>query len=135
MNHQFPEGLGERLRMTNIISVATVVHCADFSIQKYLDPWLQNRFGYNNFDRISLFGGILDFDSVLNQIKSAKQSHEIKQLVLISHEGCGAYGEEGSFSRHEADLEEVKEKLKTLFPSVDIEIYFLHLDGTFEKIS
>ena len=35
---------------------ALVVHCMDYRLQKFLQPWITVRFGYDNFDIISLAG-------------------------------------------------------------------------------
>ncbi|MFO3797985.1 MAG: carbonic anhydrase [Anaerolineales bacterium] len=114
---------------------ALVVHCIDFRLQKYLDPWLLERFGYDHFDRVSLAGGVFDFYAVLRQIEISDRLHHIKKVVLINHEDCGAYGQEDSYARHKADLEEAKRKIEALFPHLDVETYYLHLDGKFEPLS
>ena len=47
---------------------ALVVHCMDYRLQKFLQPWITVRFGYDNFDIISL-----DLKSTrLNSSHSAK---------------------------------------------------------------
>lgn len=114
---------------------AIVVHCIDFRLQKYLDAWLQERFGHGNFDRVSLAGSVFDFYSVLKQIDISNDLHRIKKVILINHENCGAYGAEGNYARHKTDLEKAERKLEGFFPHLDVEIYYLHLDGEFEKLS
>ncbi|MFZ5910438.1 MAG: carbonic anhydrase [Chloroflexota bacterium] len=114
---------------------AIVVHCIDFRFQKYLDPWLSEHFGHDNFDRVSLAGGVFDFFAVLRQVEISDRLHKIKKVVLVNHEDCGAYGKEGNYARHKADLEEAERKIEALFPNLDVEIYYLHLDGEFEKLS
>ena len=44
---------------------ALVVHCMDYRLQKFLQPWITVRFGYDNFDIISLAGGVHDYEMVL----------------------------------------------------------------------
>ena len=112
-----------------------VVHCIDFRLQAYLDPWLQNKLGHGNYDRVSLAGGVFDIDTVLLQMRIAKKLHEIRSVVLVNHEDCGAYGAEGTPERHQADLGEASRKIKALFPDLEIETYYLHLDGEFEQVS
>lgn len=114
---------------------AIVVHCIDFRLQKYLDPWLLERFGHDHFDRVSLAGGVFDFYAVLRQVEISDRLHRIKKVVLINHEDCGAYGQEDSYARHKADLEEAERKIEALFPHLDVETYYLHLDGQFEPLS
>jgi len=112
-----------------------VVHCIDFRLQAYLDTWLRNELGHGNYDRVSLAGGVFDFDTVLGQIYIAKRLHEINGVILINHEDCGAYGKEGTPERHQADLEIAGRKIKSTFPDLKIERYYLHLDGEFECFS
>ena len=112
-----------------------VVHCIDFRLQAYLDPWLQDKLGHGNYDRVSLAGGVFDIDTVLLQMRIAKKLHEIRSVVLVNHEDCGAYGVEGAPERHQADLGEASRKIKALFPDLEIETYYLHLDGEFEQVS
>ncbi len=121
--------------MSEHITDSIVVHCIDFRFQKYLDPWLLEHFGHGNFDRVSLAGGVFDVFAVLRQVEISDRLHKIKKVVLVNHEDCGAYGKEGNYARHKADLEEVERKIGALFPHLDVEIYYLHLDGEFEKLS
>ena len=121
--------------MTDHITNAIVVHCIDFRFQKYLDPWLHEHFGHDNYDRVSLAGGIFDFYTILKQVEISDRLHKIKKVVLINHEDCGAYGTTGNYERHKADLEEAERKIEALFPDLDVETYYLHLDGTFEWMS
>lgn len=114
---------------------AIVVHCIDFRFQKYLDLWLLARFGHDNYDRVSLAGGVFDFDAILKQVEISNRLHKIKKVVLINHEDCGAYGADGNYQRHKKDLEEAERKVEAVFPDLDVETYYLHLDGRFEKMS
>ena len=121
--------------MSKLVADAIVVHCIDFRIQKYLDQWLAERFEHNKYDRVSLAGSVFDFYSILKQVEISDRLHDIKKVILINHEDCGAYGAEGTYARHKTDLEEAERKLEALFPHLDVEIYYLHLDGGFEKLS
>lgn len=119
--------------MRKNITDTLVVHCIDFRLQAYLDSWLQRELGHGNYDRVSLAGGVFDFEPVLVQVRIAKRLHEIRSVVLINHEDCGAYGDEGTPERHQADLREASRKIKATFPDLKIETYYLHLDGEFER--
>jgi carbonic anhydrase len=121
--------------MSDHTTDAIVVHCIDFRFQKYLDLWLLGRFGHDNYDRVSLAGGVFDFYTILKQVETSNRLHKIKKVILINHEDCGAYGEAGSYKRHKSDLEEAERKIEALFPDLDVETYYLHLDGRFEKMS
>jgi carbonic anhydrase len=114
---------------------ALVVHCMDYRLQKFLHPWITSRFGPDNFDIISLAGGVHDYEMVLKYVQLAVQIHSIKEVVLINHEDCRAYGRDGTRKRHAADLLDAKRKIEILFPHLIVETQYLHLDGTFELIS
>ena len=121
--------------MTEHVTDAIVVHCIDFRFQKYLDPWLHEHLGHDNYDRVSLAGAVFDFYSILKQVEISDRLHKIKKVILINHEDCGAYGEAGNYARHKTDLEEAERKIEALFPDLDVETYYLHLDGEFEEMS
>ncbi len=117
------------------ITDAVIVHCIDFRFQHYLDPWLHKNLGHFNYDRVSLAGGVFDFEYVLKQIEVSEELHDVEQVILINHEDCGAYGAEGNYARHKADLEAARDRLKTIYPNMDVELYYLHLDGEFEELA
>ncbi|MCK6582695.1 MAG: hypothetical protein L6Q49_06300 [Anaerolineales bacterium] len=114
---------------------ALVVHCMDYRLQKFIQPWITVRFGYDNFDIISLAGSVHDYEMVLKYVQLAVQIHTIETVCLINHEDCRAYGREGTYKRHKHDLIDAQKKIQALFPHLKVETFYLHLDGTFEPIS
>lgn len=112
-----------------------VIHCIDFRFQKYLDKWLTERLAPKTYDRVGLAGGIFDFYTILKQVEISNNLHKIKKVILINHENCGAYGALGTYERHIMDLSEAERKIEAVFPQLDVETYYLHLDGTFEELS
>ena len=113
---------------------ALVVHCMDYRLQKFLQPWITVRFGYDNFDIISLAGSVHDYEMVLKYVQLAEQIHTNNTVCLINHEDCRAYGREGTFKRHRQDLLGTGSKIHALFPDLRVETFYLHLDGMFEAI-
>ena len=113
---------------------ALVVHCMDYRLQKFLQPWITVRYGVDNFDIISLAGSVHDYEMVLKYIQLAVQIHGIATVCLINHEDCRAYGRDGTFKRHRHDLLDTRKKVRALFPHLNVETFYLHLDGTFEPI-
>ena len=111
---------------------AVVVHCIDFRLQHYLNEWLAKRFGIKNYDRISWAGGVWDFSTVQNQIKTSHRLHNVKKVILINHEDCGAYGAAGTKERHISDLAYAEHAIRSL--NLEVEKYYLHLNGEFERI-
>jgi carbonic anhydrase len=106
----------------------------DYRLQKYLQPWITVRFGYDNFDIISLAGGVHDYEMVLKYVQLAVQIHNIHTVCLINHEDCRAYGRDGTYKRHRHDLLDAGSKIRALFPDLNVEAFYLHLDGTFEPM-
>jgi carbonic anhydrase len=121
--------------MAEHVTDGVVVHCIDFRFQKYLDSWLHEQLGHDNYDRVSLAGAVFDFDAILRQIEISEKLHKIKKVILINHEDCGAYGAEGNYERHKSDLEKARRKLGAQYPDLDIETYYLRLNGDFEETS
>jgi carbonic anhydrase len=113
---------------------AIVVTCIDFRFQKSIHDWLTGRVGYNNYDRVSLAGGVFDLPAVLRQVEVSDRLHQIKRVLLVNHEDCGAYGESGTPARHAADLRAAAQKLREEFPHLKVEAYYLHLSGIFEQV-
>ena len=113
---------------------ALVVHCMDYRLQKFLQPWITVRFGYDNFDIISLAGSVHDYEMVLKYVQLAVQIHTIDTVCLVNHEDCRAYGREGTYKRHRQDLLGTGSKIHALFPALRVETFYLHLDGMFEAI-
>lgn len=113
---------------------ALVVHCMDYRLQKFLQPWITVRFGYDNFDIISLAGSVHDYEMVLKYVQLAVQIHSIETVCLINHEDCRAYGREGTYKRHRQDLLATSSKINALFRDLKVEAFYLHLDGVFEPI-
>lgn len=113
---------------------AIVVTCIDFRLQEAINRWISLNFQLKTYDRVALAGGVKNLAIIMDEIEIAVRLHHIKKVVLINHEDCGAYGETGTPQKHSEDLKATKAKVKTLYPDLEVETYFLHLDGTFEPI-
>lgn len=113
---------------------AIVVTCIDFRLQEAINKWISQNFRPKTYDRVALAGGVKDLNTVLGQIDIAVRLHHIKKVVLINHEDCGAYGEVGTPKKHLEDLKSARAKAREVYPNLEVEIYYLHLGGTFEPI-
>ena len=114
---------------------ALVVTCIDFRIQEYINNWISENFQPKTFDRVAIAGGVKNLDFILGQVNVAVRLHHINEVVLISHEDCGAYGTESTHEKHSKDLRNTVLKVKEMVPNLEVECYYLHLNGTFEKIN
>lgn len=111
-----------------------VVTCIDFRLQEAINNWISKNFAPKTYDRVALAGGVKELDTIIGQIDIAVRLHHIKKVVLINHEDCGAYGEAGTPQKHAEDLRNAGSRIKEYHPSLQVETYYLHLDGTFETI-
>ncbi len=113
---------------------AIIVTCIDFRFQEYINNWISENLPPKNHDRVALAGGVKNLDAILEQVEIAKRLHHIHKAILINHENCGAYGEMGTPEKHSEDLKNAALKIKEQFLDLEVETYYLHLDGIFEKI-
>lgn len=113
---------------------AMIVTCIDFRFQKYLREWEDLELKDQTFDLLGFAGSTKELDIVLKEVEISVSLHSIKDLYLIHHEECGAYGEESTLERHTEDLRKAREVIGEKYPQLSIHLYYLHLDGEFEKI-
>ncbi len=113
---------------------ALIVTCIDFRFQEIIDKWIAENFAPKTFDRVGIAGGVFDLDYALKQVEISERLHHIKKVVLINHEDCGAYGEEGTPEKHADDLKNAKTVIEQKFPDLKVETYYLHLDGNYFQL-
>lgn len=121
--------------MSNHNCDALIATCIDFRFQEYINFWISENFAPKTYDRVAIAGGVFDLEYILKQISISKRLHQIKKVVLINHEDCGAYEEAGTLEKHADDLKKAAVKIREQFPDLEVNTYYLHLDGTFEPIS
>ena len=114
---------------------AIVIACIDFRFQEHIQRWLKKNMKGRKYDYVGFAGSTKDLETVIKQIDISVRLHQIKQVVVIHHEDCGAYGKEGTVKRHEQDLIEAERKIEALFPHLNVETYYLTLKGEFQEIS
>ena len=114
--------------------------CIDFRFQEYINRWISENFPPKSFDRVAIAGGVKDLEFTVSQVEIAHRLHHIKKVVFINHEDCGAYGEENipdkeaELLRHNEDLQTIADRVRSDLPSLAVETYYLHLNGTFEVV-
>lgn len=111
-----------------------IITCIDFRFQEFINQWIAKNFQTKTFDRVAFAGGVKDFVNIFKQIEISKRLHDIKKIVLINHEDCGAYGESGTPEKHAEDLKAAAGKIKEKYPDLEIETYYLRLNGNFMQI-
>ena len=105
-----------------------VVCCMDFRI--YKDETLHqflNSIGVVEYDLISIKGAGQDFAEmeigpVLDSIRISLENHSAREIILIHHIDCGAYGgsrafisKEDELGKHRYDLEAAKQRILAKF--------------------
>ncbi len=108
---------------------ALVVTCFDFRFQKTFVDWLDANVGHGNYDRVGLAGGVKNWAAIAEQVDLAKRLHDIRQVILINHENCMAYGEAGTYEKHCADLRQARAEILKKYPDVQVDLYYAHLPG------
>lgn len=114
---------------------ALVVHCMDYRLQSYINQWLEVTLPKGSYDRAVMAGGVFDIYDVIRQVDISARLHGIKTVILINHQDCGMYGPGGTEEYHEAELDKAEDKIRRLFPHLEVDTYYLSLDGNFEKNS
>lgn len=114
---------------------AIVVHCMDYRLQSFINQWLEANLSNTLYDRAVMAGGVYDLYDVIRQVDISVRLHGISKVILINHEDCGMYGYGITEEHHEEDLREAEEKIRRIFPHLEIDTYYLNLNGTFEKKS
>lgn len=113
---------------------AVVVTCIDFRFQKYIRKWTDEHLKGKTFDLVGFAGSTKDLQTIIGQIDISVRLHHVKRVVLIHHENCGAYGSESTKEKHSLELVKAETAIGKKYPKLKINLYYLKLDGKFEKI-
>ena len=114
---------------------ALIVRCIDFRFNQYIWRFTETQLAGKTYDLVGYAGATKDWDVVLKEVDISERLHEFKLLVLINHEDCGAYDDEGTPERHATDLRKARDAILAKYPQLQVDLYDLHLDGTFEPVA
>ena len=120
---------------------AAIVHCIDFRFQSALDQFITKHNLTGNVDRIGLAGGVKRLGEVFEELSMSEDLHEVKDMYLVNHQDCGAYGpliakdKRQELKTHTKDLLNAKKLLNEKYPQVHVHTYFLSLEKEFIKIN
>lgn len=116
---------------------ALIIRCMDFRLTADL-PKLLERAGYpaGNYDLVSAAGAGKDLLSaepgeanfLLKQIRLSQKLHHAKEIVILHHDHCGAYGIADSAEEeaaHKKDLAEIKNLLRANFPELETRMFII----------
>ncbi len=131
------------------VAEAAVLCCFDHRINLAVRKFLQ-RNSINHPDMIIVAGGAKtlasprnDFerDFILEQIRLSIQLHACRRVILTSHSDCATYGGLARFqgdqaaesAHHKSELQRAAELVRSKFPGVTVETYFVKFDGIWES--
>jgi hypothetical protein len=131
------------------VAEAAVLCCFDHRISLAVRKFLQ-RNSINHPDMIIVAGGAKtlasprnDFerDFILEQIRLSVKLHACTRVILTSHSDCATYGGLAHFrgdrtaesAHHKAELQRAAELVRSQFPDVTVETYFVNFDGIWES--
>lgn len=136
--------------MSDLTCRACLVGCIDFRLHGSLHQFLVSQgLDKDGTDFIRIAGVALNLarpadpkarDFVLGQLKASHRLHKIREIYLINHEDCGAYGLEKQIdsavelATHIEDLRAAKALLGRELPETNVLTYFLRLDGRAEPV-
>ena len=129
-------------------SVSVAVMCIDYRFWPQTLPLLQKKYGL--FDLIEIAGGAKsivsplekeDETTLLENIEISIRLHNSKQLILLNHIDCGAYGGSKIFKSHDEELafhkkelEQARKLAQEKFPTLTVKSFIVDKDDQ-DKIS
>ena len=117
---------------------ALVFRCMDFRIKLSVFSRLLEQIGYpeGTYDLVSAAGSAKDLLAtnqgevyfLFKQIELSQRLHQIKEVVIIYHDNCGAYGITDPSQEHETqsqDLERIKRLIETRYQGLIVKTYII----------
>lgn len=118
---------------------ALVIHCLGFRFATAIRDFLLSLDLEDRYDLVCLAGatkGLVEKDpviseTILRQISTSKRLHDIREVLIIHHQDCGAYGEFDSLQsekvQHYAHLKKAAKIISDNFPELKTKLYFATL--------
>jgi carbonic anhydrase len=126
--------------------------CIDYRLFDETIELLKHDCQVDAFDHMILAGASLGYNqheftfwkkTFIDHVELALQLHDIKKIVVVDHEDCGAYKliyphtehcKKCEKKLHIKNINKFIKKLKCLYPKLHYSGYLLKLDGNYEKI-
>lgn len=115
-----------------------ILHCTDFRLGRGVKEWLEKRGLLGDCDIVSVAGGVKSFlspknasdrDFILGQIEISANLHHIREIILLNHTDCGAYGGSSQFDSsekerdfHISEMKKAKELILEKFPALKVKM-------------
>lgn len=123
---------------------ALIIHCIDFRLQPALREYLENKKLFGSVDVVSIAGAVKDLvrsdqpqSAVLfRQVQISHNLHAIKEVYLVNHTDCGAYGgheafldEQQEISTHTDDLRTARAIIGRAFPGLKVTLLIAEIQS------
>ncbi|MCG0277678.1 MAG: hypothetical protein L5656_03980 [Thermanaeromonas sp.] len=122
--------------------ICCVLTCMDYRIQPLVSRWLEGRGLKGHYDYIALPGASRNFlsENKLAMIETSVKLHQVKEVYLVHHEDCGAYGLgnlplEEQLKKHREDMYQAAKIIKERYPNLICHLAFVRLDGSIVELS
>ena len=76
--------------MSNHTCDAFVASCIDFRFRNYLNDWLGKKMTDKTYDYVGYAGASKNLGVIMEQLDISVRLHQVKEVILINHEDCGA---------------------------------------------
>ena len=132
---------------------ACVISCMDFRFQDKIQNWIKIKGLLGECDQIILAGASRDLvkplepyhkTSLLRQIELSIKLHNPDDIIIIDHQDCGGYAQDGTIisgldleedeKQHKIFAKQTYDILSAKYPDKNIEIYYTTFEGKFLKI-
>lgn len=113
----------------------------DFRFGKAIKGFMEEHGMMDDADIVAIAGSARNLINpetqaiALRQIEISKTLHEMKEVVLMAHLDCGAYGGSKSFETAEVeynkmtgDLKEAREVVKAKWPELSVKLWLAHIE-------
>lgn len=118
-----------------------LMHCMDFRFGSKMKEFMTEHSLMDDCDLVSFAGAAKNIVNpetqafALRQIEISKTLHEMKEVNLVNHLDCGAYGGRKSFESDEAeyakltgDLKEARDVVKAKWPDLEVKLWLAHIE-------
>jgi carbonic anhydrase len=122
---------------------ALVIHCMDFRLGKAVKTYLEDKGLLDDSDELSLAGASRSLvrptsqgesEFLLKQIGLASTLHKVREVFLVHHTDCGAYGGRAAFPDEDAesrchvdDMRAAAALIRESFPDVIVRMVLLRI--------
>lgn len=131
---------------------ALVLSCIDFRFVSLEQSFLSGQHLDQAYDWVALAGASLaltgfphpaEAETFWDQLGLSKQLHDIRKVIILDHQDCGAYASiyrqpfadlQSEQSLHAKYLNQAAEQIRQRYPDLEVELYFAQLTGEISLI-